>query len=632
MLKKYYFLLLCFFVYNSLMAQNLPSSKKYNLQLKNNIIYIEKPNIIFNDNKNCFGKVIDCKYAFFEIAKKIEIDFGTIYYCMFVSDDAVSFGFEFSNIFLQKSVELSIYNLANNNILISIANKDIKTKTIKTSQVIGDTIVIELFVPKNIDQKDFMISKIFYAFYNFLKINDLIAKAAYINNDFFLNYQIEKHAVCMYSYIGNDNLMYYCSGALINNTNFDAKPYFITATHCICSQKEAETIIAYFDYENGNSQTKTLQGAKLVEVPNMSFQKNKIDYKSNILKDGYYYDYDISLLLLNELPPKEWSPYYLGWNISEKISDTVMLIHHGNADYKQIAVSFSKPYQDSYPISEGMCLKENSFWHIDNWHIGNSSIGSSGAPLINMNKQIIGTLSGGFETKNDYVQMISKVWFPSINERHQLKHWLANDLDINEIKGYDPYGSFNHYDNLSNTIIEGIWNIDSTSIKISWKCNDLSNIKKFILYCNSISIKEFYSTDSSYIFNNITPNSKYQFYIKNEYINQDVVNISNIINFSNITNNEDNDIIFNQKKIHVDDFLLYPIPAQNYININSLIDVGVINIKIVNTKGIILKNIKAMMSKDDCYNIDLTDYNSGLYFILIESNNGSVLYKVLKGN
>ena len=63
---------------------------------------------------------------------------------------------------------------------------------------------------------------------------------------------------------------YDCSGSLVNNVNEDATPYFLTANHCISSDLEASSLVAYFNYENSTctsadaSLDQTISGSELV--------------------------------------------------------------------------------------------------------------------------------------------------------------------------------------------------------------------------------------------------------------------------------------------------------------------------------------------------------------------------------
>lgn len=234
----------------------------------------------------------------------------------------------------------------------------------------------------------------------------------------------EKRAVAK-MYIDNEFL---CTGALINNTKNDETPYFLTANHCVSTENMANNTIFYFNYENkkcGENSVEyfqTLAGANLLATPE---NDNQIDF---------------ALLKLFTSVPHEYMPYFLGWSISDLPQNKGVSIHHPSGDVKKISISNKVILSDSY---SGYITQTH--WKIQSWDIGTTETGSSGAPLLNINNQIIGTLTGGTASCSavnspDYFSKFSAAWdyFPQANR--QLKHWLNSDnLDINQWAAYEPY-------------------------------------------------------------------------------------------------------------------------------------------------------------------------------------------------
>ena len=72
-----------------------------------------------------------------------------------------------------------------------------------------------------------------------------------VNCDEGKDWQNQKHSVCKYSF-NDGQYSYLCSGALINNAKNDGTPYFLTANHCINTESEAGTVLAYFNYEDAS--------------------------------------------------------------------------------------------------------------------------------------------------------------------------------------------------------------------------------------------------------------------------------------------------------------------------------------------------------------------------------------------
>ncbi len=166
-----------------------------------------------------------------------------------------------------------------------------------------------------------------------------------------------------------------CTGTLINDrVNDSQRPLFLTAEHCIDSQEVAATLetIWFFQrdscFSSGwNSGTKLSGGARLLSHGSAS---------------------DYSLLELNDTPPV--GARFAGWTTEPPARfSSVTLIHHPHGDLKKI----------SFGLAEG-----NRFT-LDNpdldapiqvsWTAGTSEGGSSGAPLFNRDRQLVGQLWGG---------------------------------------------------------------------------------------------------------------------------------------------------------------------------------------------------------------------------------------------
>jgi hypothetical protein len=72
---------------------------------------------------------------------------------------------------------------------------------------------------------------------------------------------------------------------------------------------------------------------------------------------------------------------------------------------------------------------------------------------------------------------------------------------------------------------------------------------------------------------------------------------------------------------------IYPNPANNLININNLSTFSIDNFKIFTINGSLIKELK---NSDSYQNIDVSQLQSGVYFIYIEVNNQKLNYKFIK--
>jgi lysyl endopeptidase len=187
-----------------------------------------------------------------------------------------------------------------------------------------------------------------------------------------------------------------CSGALINNTNQDRRPYVLTAWHCLCNQDGVDNSIFYFNYES--SECSGGDGPANQSISGGTFRAAR----------GYS---DFSLLELSEDPPVSWSPYYAGWDRNTAQEEGGVGIHHPSGDVKKISTYTMTPIDARcvqgrnlsnifYPGCGTFSLANEDFYAI--WFSptqttgvpATTEFGSSGSPLFNNNKKIIGQLHG----------------------------------------------------------------------------------------------------------------------------------------------------------------------------------------------------------------------------------------------
>ena len=221
-----------------------------------------------------------------------------------------------------------------------------------------------------------------------------------------------------------------CSGALVNNTAYDGKPYIITAEHCINKAFYAEKSVFYFGYEN--SECFVDDG-----------QKNQSVSGSTLIATGDSIDF--TLVKLSKKPPGNYNVYYAGWDVRKQGHVSSVTLHHPNADAMKISYDKDPTIE---PTSLPGDLKDyllKSNYRIAKWDIGTTEGGSSGGPLFNSSKKVIGVLSGGLAScgdsigynaetgrvifslngnENDYFSKLHFAWDHYPASSKQLKHWL----------------------------------------------------------------------------------------------------------------------------------------------------------------------------------------------------------------
>ena len=171
------------------------------------------------------------------------------------------------------------------------------------------------------------------------------------------------------------------------------KPYILSAFHCIdldipVTEKNLNKYTFYFHFEHTGCENnssiasyRTITGCKKI---------------AGIPLDG---GSDGLLLLLNQTIPEHYNAYYNGWDRSNTAAQSGVGIHHPSGDYMKIS-TFNKVARTStwYGI-DNIKGAPNAHWNVVFEQTANGHAvtegGSSGSPLFNQNKQIVGTLSGG---------------------------------------------------------------------------------------------------------------------------------------------------------------------------------------------------------------------------------------------
>lgn len=198
---------------------------------------------------------------------------------------------------------------------------------------------------------------------------------------------------------------YWCSGALINNTNNDRTPYFLTAAHCGGSASTADLNqwIFYFNY-----QAPTCQGTSSGSNSTTGCQlKAKDNSQGNSGSDFFLVQFNNSL-------PNFYNVYYSGWNrtnINTDMGNGVSL-HHPAGDIKKVS-TYTTPL-----ISSTAWNGLASHWRVT-WATttnGKSIVegGSSGSPIFDSNGLIVGDLTGGYtynSCENASPAFYGKIWY-----------------------------------------------------------------------------------------------------------------------------------------------------------------------------------------------------------------------------
>lgn len=331
------------------------------------------------------------------------------------SKKALSINVTFSKYNLPEGAKLFIYSYDKQysiGAFTSFNNKE--SGYLGTSPVLGDDIVIEYFEPSDVDfEGELEIETIAHAYRDIFKIANAVSKdkdfgdAGSCNNNVVCeeaeDWEAQVRSVALITLSNGTRL---CTGSLLNNVSEDETPYFLTANHCVGGGSVTTWVFIFNYYSdicdaggsgNDGSTLESVSGASLLANTNSVGGSTSIDSMQT----------DMALLLLAENVPDSFNVFYNGWDWSGIAPTSSVGIHHPSGDVKKISWDEDEAgitgYFDLTTTGNG---GGTTHWRIFDWEDGTTEGGSSGSPLFNESKQVIGQLHGGqascFNNVNDY--------------------------------------------------------------------------------------------------------------------------------------------------------------------------------------------------------------------------------------
>lgn len=201
---------------------------------------------------------------------------------------------------------------------------------------------------------------------------------------------------------------HWASASLLNNTNNDNTPYIFTAWHNTQGTgSDISLWIFRFKYwntdcgSNVNTSTISYCGGQVLEEWENDGTNN-----------------DVALIQMYETPDAADELFYCGWNRSTSTPSSSVLLSHpqGGSFLMKIAKSNS--------------ISSLGRWWLSSWYIGGATSGSSGGPLFDENKRVIGAHHGRVSSDCDadaYAGKLSYSWNNAGNGGEKISKWLDPD-------------------------------------------------------------------------------------------------------------------------------------------------------------------------------------------------------------
>ncbi len=363
---------------------------------------------------------------------------GKLWRVKFDSKNAVMMSLIFDKFNLPKEGKLFIYTPDHEQVFGPYTNADIQeVGKVVSDEIIGDEVIVEYFEPNNAEfSGEIRIAGIMHTYRDFLNVSksdrgphgnaegnchiDVVCPDA-------AGWEDPINSVVLISitaYVPSEGGWFtsLCSGAIINNVRMDKTPYVLSANHCVSASDQTHRF--YFNYQTsvcgGNSGTS-----------NYSANGGTIVARSSTNSSNYAANSDFLLLKITGFLGALYRDkiVFAGWDRSGAASVGAG-VHHPGGDWKKI--SFPKSVST---ITSGYYANKyfNVYW-LTNPNKGVTEQGSSGSPLFNNKKLIIGSLTAGSSScsepyESDLYGRLAYHWNnngASANDR-KLQPWLDPD-------------------------------------------------------------------------------------------------------------------------------------------------------------------------------------------------------------
>ena len=363
-------------------------------------------------------------------------------------ENALSINLTLDNVIIPEGNELYVYNEQRDFILGKFTDYHLYEGQLGTELVPGNTAIIEYYIaPKNKNNEAQL--NINTVTHGYRTTTEFQEKAFGSSGNCNMNancsdadpWELQKRSAVMLVSGSNG----FCTGALINNSQNDGKPYVLTANHC--GTNPTSWVFRF----NWQAAPEDINQSDCTIDPSSSPSYSSL---SGAVLRANRYPSDFSLVeitggLINGTVPNSYGAFFAGWDNSDNIPTSAFCFHHPRGDIKKVS------FDDAPLVSaNGMgSTEDDSQWEVE-WDRGTTTEGgSSGSPLFDQNGRIIGQLWGGGAScfnlsEPDFYGKFSYSWNPAgSNSTNQLKYWLdPNDDGLVVLDGYFPTASVKKID------------------------------------------------------------------------------------------------------------------------------------------------------------------------------------------
>ncbi|MHC4740403.1 MAG: proprotein convertase P-domain-containing protein [Planctomycetota bacterium] len=345
---------------------------------------------------------------------------------------AQSLNLGFTRYRMPKDAALFIYSADEKQVLGPFTDRDNEEHgQLWTPVVLSDDIVVEVTIRAGeMEKLELELTSINHGYRGFEKSGS--EKADFCNVDVACSagdpWGDQIRSVGVYSTGGS----LFCSGALINNTAEDNTPYFLTADHCNINGGNAASMVVYWNYQR----------------PSCGSGRGSLSqYQTGAYIVASYRNSDFKLVLLDDEPDPSFNVYFAGWNRSSEAPTSAVCIHHPDTDEKSISIENDPTCITGWNPGEDHCGSAvQDHIRVGDWDLGTTESGSSGGPLFDANKLIVGQLHGGYarcgNDEPDWFGRFYTSWTGGRTDSSRLSNWLdplgTGTMTLDGKNQYDP--------------------------------------------------------------------------------------------------------------------------------------------------------------------------------------------------
>ncbi len=200
------------------------------------------------------------------------------------------------------------------------------------------------------------------------------------------SWQCERDAAVRLTITQNGGI-YFCSGAMVNNTDKDCRQLLLTAFHCAdaVSTSEWAYFKVRFNFEylecGGTISVNSHNRTGVIELSNSDDSSTQGFSGSDFL-----------IVEVEDPIISTWNAFYAGFNATGVTGHSGVGIHHPAGDRKKIS-NYTSPLISTYVGAPGSHWRVT--WVPTETDHGVTEGGSSGSPIFDENHHIVGTLSSG---------------------------------------------------------------------------------------------------------------------------------------------------------------------------------------------------------------------------------------------